>query len=252
MQKWAIVILIIVAVVLIVFGGAVQLALTLLPQNTQNNYLSYIVGFGITYLIVNGAVTAMQWFGKSPLDFLPEKTLREKDPQRFQLTKSRDVDVLLNKAREAKENKEHDWAIAFAEALVQLKPTETRGYRIIGEAHLKMHRPHEAIKYGEELVRMQPLDHNGYQLLGDAYTELMQPHQARKWYEKALERVTPDFRQFVLSDLARTYETLGMAKEAAEAYEEYLALADQNPLADYHAENLAKLKRLQNQAENKN
>jgi hypothetical protein len=87
MRRWTIVLLIVVAVILVIFGGAVQLISTLLPQETQESYLVYILGFGITYALVNGIVTAMQWFGKSPLDFLPEKTLREKDPNAFGLRK---------------------------------------------------------------------------------------------------------------------------------------------------------------------
>lgn len=248
MRRWTIVLLIVVAVILVIFGGAVQLISTFLPQETQESYVVYILGFGITYALVNGIVTAMQWFGKSPLDFLPEKTLREKDPQRFRLTKTTDVDFLYKKARDAEDSKEYEWAIAFAEVIVRLKPSETRAFRIIGESLLKMHRPNEALKYGEILVDKQPLSHDGYQLLGDAYFELSDLQEACKYYEMALERATPSFRQFILSDLSKTYEVLGMPQKAADAYQQYLELSDRDPLSDYHAANLERLKRLQNQA----
>ncbi len=39
MRRWTIVLLIVVAVILVIFGGAVQLISTLLPQETQESYL---------------------------------------------------------------------------------------------------------------------------------------------------------------------------------------------------------------------
>jgi tetratricopeptide (TPR) repeat protein len=111
-----------------------------------------------------------------------------------------------------------------------------------------MHRPNEALKYGEILVDKQPLSHDGYQLLGDAYFELSNLQKARECYEKALDRVTPNFRQFILSALSKTYEALGMPQEAADAYSEYLELSDKDPLSNFHAANLERLRMLQNQA----
>lgn len=243
MRRWAIVSLIVVAVIIVIFGGAVQLITTLLPQDTQANYLVYLVGFGITYAIVNGLVTVLQLFGKSPWDFLPEKSLRQSDPQRYKLTKHGDFEFLYKKAREAEDNKEYEWAIAFAEAAVLVKPSDHRAYRLLGDALLEMNRPAETLKYGKLLVEKFPLGHEGYQLLGNAYRAMGDLASARTALEQALERVIPLFKQFVLLDLAEVYEALALPQEAAETYRLYLnELTD--PPKKYHVEKLEQLRQL--------
>jgi tetratricopeptide (TPR) repeat protein len=49
---------------------------------------------------------------------------------------------------------------------------------------------------------------------------------ARKWLEIALGFVTPQFRQFVLSELGATYEKLGLIDEAISTLEEVVPLSD--------------------------
>jgi len=244
MRRWAIVLLVVIAAVLIIFGGAATILIELLPEETQNNYIVYILSFVITYAIANGIVTFMQWIGKSPFDFLPNKTLKEKDPQRFKLTTMQDAKFLYEKAKEAEKNKEYDWAIAFAEALIRLKPSETRGYEVIGDSLLNLHRPSEALKYGEQLIAIQPLEYDGYWLLGKVYIELVNPQEARKYLEDALKYSDDNMRQHILGDLIEAYKMLGLAKEAAEAYEEHVQLSSQDILAEFKEQELSRLKRI--------
>lgn len=114
-QRWPVIILVLVASVVLVFGGVVQFLLLLLPEDSQDAFWPLIVGIIVTYMVVLGVVTTMQWFGISPLDFLPDKSLREQDPDRFRITKSKDENILYHKAREAEKTKNMNGPSSFRE-----------------------------------------------------------------------------------------------------------------------------------------
>lgn len=101
------------------------------------------------------------------------------------------------------------------------------------------------MEYGKKLVELQPLRHEGYELLGKINDELMQFDKAREWLEKASERVTPEFRQFIMYRLYKVYEALGMVDEAKASLEEYMRLSDQRSLSDMHSKDLERLAALQ-------
>lgn len=245
MRRWFVVLLILVFTVLVIFGGAVQLLFSVSSDSGEQSVLIYATAFGLTYALALGIVTAMQWFGVSPLDFLPEKTLRQRDPKRFLLTRSNDERVLRDKAKEARKNKEFDWALAFANALIHIKPASSDGYEIAAEVLLDVHQPEEAIEFGRKVIEIQPLDYHGYKILGEAYTELSNHSEARQYYEQAYKRVD-DIGQIVLvSEMAKNYERLGMAKEAADKLEEYTRLSNNDrTITDLYSSTIERYRRI--------
>ena len=72
------------------------------------------------------------------------------------------------------------------------------------------------------------------------------PEKARHWHECALQVVTPDYRQFVLIDLVKSYEALGLVNEAVEALEKLLPLMNIQS-RDYYQNKLDHLKQVKSQ-----
>lgn len=249
MRKWATVIFVVVIVTALILGSSFQIILGLLPSNQQESALPYIIATGITVILANGIIAIMGWFGVSPLDFLPERTLkdtlRKRDPHRFTLTKSKDAAFLEEQAKAAKNQKQYEWVQLYCEAWIAQKPSDGDAYDMLGEALLELNQPSEAIEIGRKLIKLEPINYEGYSILGDAYSQLGDREQARKWYESALEVAPPTFRPYVLGDLARTYEALGLVNEAIQALEELMPTLDSEFQKKYHGDNLRHLQAIQ-------
>jgi hypothetical protein len=83
MKRWIVIVFVLIVGIAITLGSIAQIVLSLLPEDQTEGLLPFALATLVTALIGNLIVAMMQWFGKSPLDFLPEKTLKEKDPKRF-------------------------------------------------------------------------------------------------------------------------------------------------------------------------
>ncbi len=249
MRRWAIVVFVVVIVIALILGGSLQVILSLLPPAQQQGLFPFIVAVGVTVIVANGIIAIMQWFGTSPLDFLPERTLkdrlRKQDPIRFKLAKNKDSGLLAEQAKAAKNLGQYDWMFLFAEAWIQQEPNEGRAYEMLGEALIELNRPQEAIVIGEKLTKLEPLNHEGFSILGEAYGKLGEREQSRIWHERALQVVTPDFREFVLMDLIKTYEAMGLVDKGIEAAEELLPLLEDSFQKQFYNDKLHHLRQIQ-------
>jgi tetratricopeptide (TPR) repeat protein len=83
----------------------------------------------------------------------------------------------------------------------------------------------------------------GYQIAEQGYLLLGEWEKAQQLLETALRYVTPNFRQYVLSDLVEAYERLGLVDEAVRTLEELIPLLSPDRRA-YHEERLIRFKRI--------
>jgi tetratricopeptide (TPR) repeat protein len=252
MRRWAVVVFVFVVIIALLLAGSLQVMSALLPEEQQQGVLPYVAATGLAGLVASTIISVMQWVGISPLDFLPERslkdTLRKQDPARFSLTKNRDSKLISEQAKAAKNQNQYDWVYVFSEAWVQSKPVEADAYEMLGEALIKLNRPQEAIAIGEKLIKLEPLNYTGFSILGDAYNELGERDEACSNYERALELVPPSYREFVLRDLAKTYKLLGHADKALKALEELVPLLELNS-RDYYQEQLDHMKQIVEQSQ---
>jgi tetratricopeptide (TPR) repeat protein len=247
MRTWFVAILVVVVVTALILGGSLQVILSLLNEEQRQSILPFALAIGVTVLIANGIIAVMQWFQMSPLDFLPERTLkdrlRKQDRARFSLTKSKDVKLLSEQAKAAKNQDQYDWVSVFAESWIQLKPSEADAYELLGEALIKLNKNQDAITIGEKLTTIEPLNFRGFGLLGDAYLELGEREQSRVNYERASQLVPSSHRQFILIDLAKVYGLLGHADEAVKTLEELIPLLDGHS-REYYQKQLDHMKQI--------
>ena len=252
MRRWAIVIFVVVIVIALTLGASLQLFLSLQPQADQNTILPFVLATGLTVIIANAVIAIMQWFGKSPLDFLPEKTLREKDPQRYKLSRSKDPAVLREQTDQSMKLNEYDWAALFAEAWVNLKPGESRAYREFGKALIELNEIERAKDIGTRLIKLQKLNYEGYYLLGKAYSELAEWDEARRYFEQALLYAPDSFQMFILTELAEVFEATGDVEEAIRRWSTAEALQDVPAQKLYMNEKINHLKQIAERLSTKN
>lgn len=249
MRKWGVIVFAVVIMVALFLAAILQIIFAFLPKDQQESFVPYIIATGITGVLANGIVAIMQWFGVSPLDLLPERTLletlRRQDRDRFNLSKSKNPESLAAQVRAAKDQKQYDWVYLFAKAWIVQRPTEGRAYEFLGEASIELNLLSDAFEAGNKLLELQPLNHTGYTILGDTCSKSGNYQEARIWHEKALTVVSPAFRQFVLFDLIKIYESLGLVKESISAIEEALPMLSDSFQLNYYNDKLNHLKGLQ-------
>lgn len=217
MRRWIIIIFVLVVIVAAILGGTLQVLQAAVPGLQQQSVLPFVVATGITAVIANIIIAVMQWFGRSPLDFLPEKTLRERDPKRFRLSKSKDPAVLSQHSDQAEKLKEYEWVAVFAEAWVKVQPGEVRAYEDLGKALIQLNRLEEAVEVGKRLIALRKMNHRGYAIVGEASMLLGAIDEAIKHFEEAVKYVEPQFVSYIANDLAEAYEAVGRIDDAIEA-----------------------------------
>jgi len=261
MRRWVVTIFILVIVIALVLGGITTFVQFLFPEGQQVGFAAFVIGTTITGGIASLIVTIMGWFGISPLDWLPERTLeetlRKRDPARFRLARSVDPTLLAEQTKSAKNMGQSDWVVVFAKAWLKLRPHEQRGYELLGDAFVKLDRYDEALEIGTRLTKLAPLEHSGFELQGHAHKAKGQLPEARESYERALKLARPEYKEYVLSNLTEIYEKLGLLDEAIKSLETLLDSLGNDPAdsfsKDYHSKNLEHLKSVRdNQARPKN
>ncbi len=229
-QKWFAVTSVVVVVIAVLVNSFWLLITSLLDEEQKYSILPFVLAVIVTVVIANGVIAIMQGFDVSPFDFLPERSLKEslrhQDPLRFMMTTSQDVHLLASQSQTAKNQKQYDWVLVFAEAWVRQSPRDAKAYVLLGEALNKLGRHHEAIAVGKKLSDIEPSKFEGFLIIGDGYSGLGDWEQAGNWYEKSFQRVTSPFKPFVLVDLVRTYEKLGLIRDAIHTLEELIPLVD--------------------------
>lgn len=256
MRRWIIFVFILVVVVGLIMGGALQFAQLFVAEDRQLGIVSWLAAIGITAVAANVIVVVMGWFGISPLDFLPprtlEQTLRKQDKSRYSLLKSRNSPLLESQTKAAYNAKEWDWTVAFARAALRERPQDERILEYLGAALVEMHKSEEAIAVARRLLEVAPLESRGYAILGDAFTQLGDRNEARRSYERGLALAPATLRLHFLMDLASTYESLGLAVEAAQALEEVIRLMEADSQTGwntmFYRERLETLQRISNQS----
>lgn len=248
MRRWFVVIFTVVIVIALLLGGSFQIIVTLLPQAQQETLLPYVGAVGFTVFAANVIILIMSWFQISPLDFLPERTLKDqlrlKEPARFSLSKSADADMLAEQTKAAKNQDQYEWVYVFAEAWIQQKPYDAYAYEMLAEALIKLDELHQAVTVAEKLTKLEPLNHHGYSLLGDAYNALGERDTARHNYERALELAPENYRRFVLIDLAKMYEALGLADKALTVLDELVPMQEDTHSKNYYEEKRERMRRI--------
>jgi tetratricopeptide (TPR) repeat protein len=215
MRRWIGIIFILVLIVALILGGTLQVLQAAIPSlQQQSPLLPFIVATGLTGVIANIVIAVMQWFGKSPLDFLPEKTLAQKDPERHRLSKSTDPQVLKKQTDLSDKLEDYEWMAVFAEAWVKLQPGEVRAYEELGKALIKLNRLDQAIELGKRLIALRKMNHRGYSIIGEASMLLGDTTDAIKHFEEAIKYVEPQFVSYIANDLAEAYEAVGRIDDA--------------------------------------
>jgi len=214
MRRWIVIIFVLVVVVAAILGGTLQILQSALPELQQQGVFPFVVATGVTAVIANIVIAVMQWFGRSPLDFLPEKTLRERDPKRFRLSKSKDLVLLSEQTKLAGKLKEFEWMAVFAEAWVGVQPGEVRAYEDLGEALLELNRLEQAKEVGKQLIGLRKMNHRGYSIVGKASMLQGDTYEAVKSFEEAVKYVEPEFLSYIAHDLAEAYEAVGRIDDA--------------------------------------
>lgn len=217
MRRWAIIIFVLVIIIAAILGGTLQVLQSSIPELQQQGALPFVVATGITAVIANIIIAVMQWFGRSPLDFLPEKTLQERDPKRYRLSKSKDPMVLSEQTKLANKLEEYEWMAIFAEAWVNVQPGEVRAYEDLGKALLKLNRLEQAKELGNRLIELRKMNHRGYSIVGEACMLLGETTEAVRNFEEAVKYVDPEFLSYVANDLGEAYEAMGRIDDAIAA-----------------------------------
>jgi tetratricopeptide (TPR) repeat protein len=212
-----VIIFVLVIIVAAILGGTLQVLQATVPDFQQQGVLPFIIATGITAVIANIIIAVMQWFGKSPLDFLPEKTLSQKDPKRFRLSKSGDPKILSEQSALAKKLDDYEWMAVFAEAWVEIQPGEVRAYEDLGTALIRLNRLEQAIGVGKRLIALRKMNHSGYSTVGEASMLLGDTAEAVKNFEEAVKYVQPEFLSYVAHDLAEAYAAVGRIDDAIAA-----------------------------------
>ena len=214
MRRWAVIIFVLVVIVAAILGGTFQVLQAAIPELQQQGALPFVVATGITAVIANIVIAVMQWFGRSPLDFLPEKTLRERDPERFRLSRSKDPVVLSEQTKLASKLEEYEWMAVFAEAWVAVQPGEVRAYEDLGKALIKLNRLEQAKEVGKRLIELRKINFRGYSIVGEVSMIQGNLTEAVKNFEEAVKYVEPNFLSYVAHDLAEAYEAVGRIDDA--------------------------------------
>jgi tetratricopeptide (TPR) repeat protein len=222
MKRWPFVILLIVTAVVLIFGGIYSGITSLLPVSQTTSVPPFVGALVATYVVLQVIANVAQVYGYTLRDILPEKSLKERDRERSKLLNSKDVEKLRAQMRKAYDAKDYDWVVAFAEALLKIRPKDTQAHDKAGTALVRSGKPEQAILHGEQLIKIDKLSHDGYELLGDAYKEMGEWDKATENYETALLYVDQGSRQFILSPLAEVYRSSGELDKAIATFEEYV------------------------------
>ncbi len=251
MRRWPITILLIVAVPIILFGTILSVINSLIPQNQNSQTTPFLVTFVIVYAVLMAVATLTQAYGYTLRDLLPEKTLKEIDRERYKLLKSKSPDLLRKQAQISYDRKDYDWAVAFAESLMRLRPKDSEAHEIAGKSLINLGDAENALRYGRKLIELKKLSSEGYQITGEAFEKLNEWEAAINQYEKALLYAPQNSRHFILTSLSKACLNSGNLEKAISHLEDYL----QTPNLDifskqYHEQELSHLvdvkKRLQN------
>jgi len=239
-RKWFVSITIIVVVAALFLGGSYLIIVQLLPDIERQNFAQITLSVSLAVLLANGVVAIMQWLGVSPLDLLPERSLKEslkkQNRNLFILSFSKNPSLLSAQTKAAKEEKKYDWMYLFSDAWVRCQPLEPNAYEMLGEALLEIGFTDDAINAGHKLIELEPLNYEGFSIVGEAYSKQSNWQQARQYYEKALEVVSPSRKQFILSDILKIYDKLGLVEECLIVLDELMPLHDHVFQTNYYGE----------------
>lgn len=250
MNRWFVIMFIVVTTVLFVFGGVFSIITGLLPEDQKQGILPLTIGFAVTYGLLTIVITLMQWFGISPIDFLPEKTLKQQDRGRYRLSQTKNAKILEDETKRAMTNKEYEWAVLFAEVWVTISPGNERAYHNLSEALLKLGRIDASIKVGENLVKIKKANYIGYRILGESYKQLANWKEAEKWFELALNYAPSDFSPFIHHELADIYESQGEIGKAINSLSVYEKSIDDRQAKIYYQDKIKELKQMQTRLQN--
>ncbi len=118
---------------------------------------------------------------------------------------------------------EHDLGLAEALRTVELNPSNTHAYAMVGFAYVLLGRPDEAIEYFEKAMRLNPNDPRlgpTVAYVGRAHFTARRYDEALEWMRKAVERSPemPEFHVFLAANLGHLGE-LERARASLEACE---------------------------------
>jgi tetratricopeptide (TPR) repeat protein len=207
------------AVVIAVFSIIREVAASLSPEASTSN--STTIALIATPAFLSLVATVLQIFGYSLRDLLPPKSTKELDKDRQQLLKSKDVELLKREAEIAYDKKDYGWAVAFAEAAINLRPKLGRAYQTAGYAYIRLGQAERAVSFGQRLTELEPLNPYGYGILADAYMDMNDWEKAIRVLELKHLYEDENSYQHTLSNLGRAHSKLGNLDEAIQYYKEY-------------------------------
>jgi len=148
----------------------------------------------------------------------------------------RAAEILLRKARVARNGGYALQAEQVLEALLDREPSEYSALKMLGAVYASQHRFHEAIAVANRAIAMRQKDAWNYGTLGDAYLELGQWERAFDAFD-TMVRLRPDAASYARVSYAyelqgRLPEALRLMRMAAEATSPH----DAESLAWHHAQ----------------